>query len=449
MRQSRLSRTAAGIGMVAAVASLASTAVQADTTLRVAYSQNYVMEEKAGEKWWKELKAGFEQAHPGVTVELLPIPGAYGDIMNKLSLMFRSSTPPDVAQFPTLDIGQWAVSGFLMDLTPRAQEAAWWRDTPSAISSQMQIDGKFYGVSQGENTTALVYHKAALEKAGIPSPWQPKSWAEVLDAARKVKASGQDIAPLWVTTGTAQGTVGVQLGGGSLLLGSSDPTIRDESGKWVVDSKGLREVLEFYRTAAAEGLLAPASQLLDPNAASLPPSLIKDGKIAITLGANYYAVCWATLGCPAWPEATSAVGIAPIPTREGQPPAVVTTSGGWNLVINEASPNKELAWKFIDAAQSTDNLVAVALAAGLVPPTAAAAQDPRYLEVSPFQGPFGELLKMAQPFPPGGDYIAWSNGFLRATEALVLDPSLSVDDAIADMAGYVENQLGPDKVVRR
>ena len=449
MRQSRLSRTAAGIGMVAAVASLASTAVQADTTLRVAYSQNYVMEEKAGEKWWKELKAGFEQAHPGVTVELLPIPGAYGDIMNKLSLMFRSSTPPDVAQFPTLDIGQWAVSGFLMDLTPRAQEAAWWRDTPSAISAQMLIDGKFYGVSQGENTTALVYHKAALEKAGIPSPWQPKSWAEVLDAARKVKASGQDIAPLWVTTGTAQGTVGVQLGGGSLLLGSSDPTIRDESGKWVVDSKGLREVLEFYRTAAAEGLFAPASQMLDPNAVSMPPNLIKDGKIAITLGANYYSACWAVLGCPSWPEAPEVAAIAPVPTRDGQGSGEISTIGGWALVINEASPNKDLAWQLIDAAQSTENLVAVGIGAGFVPPTSAASQDPRYLGISPFQKPFADKLQIAQAFPPGGDYVAWSNGFLRATEALVLDPTMSVDDAIADMAGYVENQLGADKVVRR
>ena len=449
MRQSRLSRTAAGIGMVAAVASLASTAALADTTLRVAYSQNYVMEEKAGEKWWKELKAGFEQAHPGVTVELLPIPGAYGDIMNKLSLMFRSSTPPDVAQFPTLDIGQWAVSGFLMDLTPRAQEAAWWRDTPSAISAQMQIDGKFYGVSQGENTTALVYHKAALDKAGVPSPWQPKSWTEVLDAARKVKASGQDLAPLWVTTGTAQGTVGVQLGGGSLLLGSSDPTIRDESGKWVVDSKGLREVLEFYRTAAAEGLFAPASQMLDPNAVSMPPNLIKDGKIAITLGANYYSACWAALGCPSWPEAPEVAAIAPVPTRDGQGSGEISTLGGWALVINEASPNKELAWQLIDAAQSTENLVAVGIGAGFVPPTSAAAQDPRYLGISPFQKPFADKLQIAKAFPPGGDYVAWSNGFLRATEALVLDPTMSIDDAVADMAGYVENQLGPDKVVRR
>ena len=438
------------LGVAAGVlCSLAPHLAAAQTTLRVAYSQDYVMEPKAGLRWWTGLKQAFEQAHPGVTVELMPIPGAYADLMSKLTLMFRSADPPDVAEFPTLDIGQWAVSGFLHDLSDRAAAAPWWRETPPGISAQTKIDGKYYGVSQGENTQAFVYHKAALEQAGIALPWQPKSWAEVLDAARKVKASGQDIAPLWVTTGTAQGTIGVQNGGGNLLLGSSDPTIRDESGKWVVDSKGLREVLEFYRTAAAEGLLAPASQLLDPNAASLPPSLIKDGQIAITLGANYYAVCWATLGCPAWPEATSAVGIAPIPTREGQPPAVVTTSGGWNLVINEASPNKDLAWAFIDAAQSTDNLVAVALAAGLVPPTAAAAQDPRYLEVSPFQGPFGELLAMAQPFPPGGDYIAWSNGFLRATEALVLDPTLSVDDAIADMAGYVENQLGPDKVVRR
>ena len=118
-------------------------------------------------------------------------------------------------------------------------------------------------------------------------------------------------------------------------------------------------------------------------------------------------------------------------------------------MINEASPNKEVAWQLIDAAQSTENLVAVGIGAGFVPPTSAASQDPRYLGISPFQKPFADKLLIAQAFPPGGDYVAWSNGFLRATEALVLDPTMSIDDAVADMAGYVENQLGPDKVVRR
>lgn len=115
-----------------------------------------------------------------------------------------------------------------------------------------------------------------------------------------------------------------------------------------MDGKRLRELLELCSTAAAEGLPDPASQLLDPIAASVPPSRIKDGVVAITREANGYAVCWAALGCPSWPAATEVAAIAPVPARDGQGSGEISTLGGWALGINEASPNEELAWQLID-----------------------------------------------------------------------------------------------------
>src|SRR5580692_6313072 len=77
-------------------------------------------------------------------------------------------------------------------------------------------------------------------------PWRPKTWKDVLSAARKIKVSNHDAWPLWLGTGTAQGASGAAYGTNNLLLGSSDPTIYDaKQDKWVVDSKGLREVIDI------------------------------------------------------------------------------------------------------------------------------------------------------------------------------------------------------------
>ena len=43
-------------------------------------------------------------------------------------------------------------------------------------------------VPDDTDTRGIWYNKQLLQKAGIPVPWQPKTWADVIAAARKIKA---------------------------------------------------------------------------------------------------------------------------------------------------------------------------------------------------------------------------------------------------------------------
>ncbi|TPK85482.1 extracellular solute-binding protein [Mesorhizobium sp. B2-4-17] len=423
---------------------------QDKVTLRIAYSQDFVpLTPELGKAYWASVIDQFQKANPNVTVEAIPVPGSYKDFENKMGLLYRSpDTAPDLAELSNQNIVQWIESGYLADLSEYAAKSDWYKTIPDSVKAEYTLDGKTYGISHGENEMGLLYDKTLFNKAGIAMPWEPKSWKDVLDAARKIKSSSPDAWPLWLSTGTAQGASAASYGPNSLLLGSSDPTIYDAgSQKWVVDSKGIREVIDAYRTASAEGLLAPASQLLNATAIATPPTEIPNHHIGITLAGNWFSLQWVKkVSAPYYPNAKDEVGYAPLPTVNGQAPGVGSALSGWGSSIYANSKNKDIAWKFIELQMTKGNILTAALN-GWTPPTPEARQDKDWLALDPFQEGFQKLLPQSVGIPLKAGYPVWAMGFITATEAVVLDPTVSVDDAVQKMNDYVANQLGADQVM--
>ena len=450
----KLVKLLASSALVFASTLLCPTANAADQTLKVVTAIDYVpLTPEAGDKLFKEVSAQFEKENPGVKIDVIKIPGAYTDFMNKLGLLFRSpETAPDVADVGSFDIVQWIESGYFADMTSLVADSAAWKDMPESVKAETTLDGKVYAISHGEDTVALLYDKTLFQKAGIPMPWQPRTWADVLDASRKLKAAAlPDMWPLWLPTGTAQGSAGAVYGPTNLLLGSSDPSIYDSSsGKWIVDSKGLRQVVDIYRTAAAEGLLAPASQLLNANELSTPPTEIPKHHIGITLAGNWFNLTWRKeVSAPYYPDAVKEIGFAALPTIDGHSPGVASTLGGWDFGIYAKSTKKDLAWKFIQVYLQKKNVILAGLTNGHIPPLLAAQQDEAWTSVDPFNVEYQKLIPVSVGSPVKSGSNTWAMGLLTATEAVVLDPNLSVDDAISKMDDYVSNQLGPEMVEKK
>ena len=424
-------------------------------TLKLAFSQDYMFSTpQLATDWYARVKAGFEKAHPDVTVELVPIAGGFDDFITKLSLMYNNaSTAPDVVQIPAQEAGQWTASDLLAPLDDRLQATSWWKQFPAAIKAEATVDGKVYGVSQGVNTSALLYDKTIFKKAGLPDAWQPKTWGEILDAARAIKKASPDTWPIWLITGTAGGTEGVVLGGANMLAASSDPSFFDEkTGKWAVDSKGIRETLDFYRQAALEGLLAPASQLLNADApGNISPALQKH-QIGIAVAGNYVPLNFnKTICSPCWDEAGKDLGYANLPTSKGQSPGFSTAFGGWDLAMSKKSAHADLAFQLIDFAQQKDMMLLVDNWGGLNPPVPAYNTEKEFVDFAPeFNERFAKLVPVGQSAPANADYKVWAYAFLQATEALVLKPKeTSVDDAVKMMTNYVSTQLDLNKAEAR
>ena len=73
----------------------------------------------------------------------------------------------------------------------------------------------------GTDTRGLWYNKAVLAKAGVALPWQPKTWADVLAVAEKIKATEPGVTPINVYGGVGQGE-------GSTMQGFEDVPVRDQ-----------------------------------------------------------------------------------------------------------------------------------------------------------------------------------------------------------------------------
>jgi hypothetical protein len=248
-----------GLLVGAAAAALRSAAHAEDQKgeISVAYSASYVFGVDADAvQWWASIKQQFEAKFPGATLKLLPMDGTDVDMMTKFSLQFRSpATTPDVIQLPTTYVGQFASSNYLLPLDQYiTTDAPFWSSFPANIQDEGRVDGKIYALVCGENNSGILYNIAMLRKAGIATPWSPKNWAEILDAARKVKSANPGIIPLWAAAGISAGTTGILQGSGALVYGSATPMMYDAGKqKWIVDSPGLREVLAFYRAVYSEG----------------------------------------------------------------------------------------------------------------------------------------------------------------------------------------------------
>jgi multiple sugar transport system substrate-binding protein len=434
---------------VLAATAMQSTVARADTILKLAYGSEYVMvTPELTKQFWGGIQSEFEKTHPGVKVQLMPIPGGFDDIITKVSMSYgNSGSAPDVAQLPAQEMAQWAASGYLLPLNAYVAKEAWWKEVPDAVKQESTAGKDVIGISQGVNTSGLLYDRLVFQKAGLPDDWQPKNWQDILDAARKIKKAEPGVWPIWAITGPAGGTSALVLGAANLLMASSDSTIKDSAGKWAADTKGIRDVMNFYRQASAEGLLAPASLILNANSPALATPEMPKHHIGIALVGNYVPAAWTKAICqPCWPDAPKYIGFTPLPTVAGG--GTAGAFGGWDMSIYKSTAHPDLAWQLVNLIVSKQNLINGANWTGLVPPMKSYWTDKTYTELAPpYQEQFAKLLAVSKSVPADSDYPVWAHAFEAATETLVLKPKTSVDDAVRMMKNELSNQLGADKVM--
>jgi multiple sugar transport system substrate-binding protein len=423
-------------------------------TLTVLYSNNYVFNSDAlAKQWWDGIAKQWAKLYPNVKLNLLGTGGTDVDLMNKAAVMFRSaSTTPDVIQLPTTYVGEFSGSGYLLALNKYVSGSAapaFWTGMPAGVQAISTINGQVYAVNAGNNDSAILYNKPMLQKAGIPMPWQPKTWQDILTAALAVKKHDPGVWPLWMAAGVAAGPTNVLQGIGNLIDGSTNPVMFDsKTNKWVVNSPGLRATFQFYKTVQQDGLNAPTSQLFRTDSVGQPPLLMKQGKLAISIGSNWYPTVWVQSNSAApWPQGAKDVGISPVPTENGQAPGGASTIGGWAYAISKASSNDTMAWNFIKLAENPQNQLTTALWSGFVPPDLSVGQQAPFVNYAPpFQAGFNEYSKYGVPLPNNTNFTVYARALNTVTGDFAQNPNLSINAALATMSSLITQQLGSNSV---
>jgi multiple sugar transport system substrate-binding protein len=439
---------ATSLAVMVGLASAAPRAQRVSGTITVAYSKTYVFDaDPLSITWWNSVKKQFEKSYPGAHLNLEGFDGTDVDLVNKVALLYKSkSTTPDVFMLPSGYVGQWVASNYFapLDQYLTASSAPWWSGFPTVIQNESRINGHVYAINTGENNSAIYYNKAMLRKAGIKLPWQPKTWADVIAAAKKVKTANAGIVPLWAAAGTSAGAGGVLQGSANLVLASKTPVIFDsKTKKWVVDSPGLRQVFQFYKDVYSNKLGASTSDLFSPKAVGRPVELMKDRQLAIAIGSNWFADAW-TEQNRHWATASTEAASTPLPTSNGQAPGSASTLGGWAVGVSASSNNQQLGWDLINVMERTPNQIYIANHAGFVPPSKVVQRAKGYIDYAPpFNRTFADALPNSQEVPSNqAGYPVWVQGIGQATGQIASNPSTSVDAAIKTLTDTMKNQVG-------
>ncbi|MCX4670084.1 extracellular solute-binding protein [Streptomyces sp. NBC_01381] len=407
-------------------------------TVKVSFKQSTDNQVKVMDTFLADVKKQFEKENPGKKVKLVPIKAPDSEYYTKLQQMMRSpKTAPDLVYEDTFLINSDITSGYLKPLDPYLDK---WKDWDQFIdtskSAAKAADGKTYGVPDGTDTRGLWFSKAIFKKAGLPADWQPKSWDDILETARTIKKKVPGVTPLNVYTGKPAGEAATMQGMEMLLYGTGkDPMYDPKSKKWVTGSQGFKDSLKFVETVYKEKLGPDVSDALDPNFATrVRGELLPEDKLGINLDGSWLPQDWGKGAGHEWPEWSQKLGLAHMPTQNGEAPGKVSMSGGWTWAIPSKASNPDLAFKFIEQMQTKANAQKWYVANSGIAVRKDVAADPAYLKAQPGLKFFTDLVPSTHYRPAYPAYPKVSTAVQESMEKVTTG-----DASVADAAsGYDE-----------
>lgn len=413
-------------------------------TITVAY-QSYGSPPIWDEEWLKKAKTGFEKEHKGVTIKLEPIQASENDFYTKIDLMMKSpSTAPDIVTEDTFLINSDASAGFLAPLNDYVNKWSDWSQFSDAMKKgSTGADGNVYGVPFSTDTRGLWYDTNVFKKAGLPVPWNPKNWNDILTAAKTIKEKVPGVVPFFAQVGKATGEATTMQTFEMLLYGTNDTLYDESSKKWVVKSPGFLDSLKFIHEIYSQGLGPKLSTVLTGQAdQTATQQMMPKDQIGISVDGNWIPGSWLPDGPTPWADGTKVMQLAAMPTQNGQAPGFTSMSGGWALSISKNAQNKDLAAQFIEYAVNKENNQWYDVHAGNLSPRTDVANDPTY-KSTPGQefGPATQFTQFTHFRPANPQYPSVSTQIQAAVES-VATGAATPQQAMDQYAAAVQRIVG-------
>ena len=400
------------------------------------------------QNWWQKVKQQVESSHPNIKVNLEPIVADEGSYYTKIDLMLRSPrTAPDLIREDSFLISSDVTAGYLLPLDNYLNS---WPDYKAQWYPSMQsittFNGYNYGVMDGTDVRLIWYNKDIFQRAGLPTNWQPNNWADILSAARTIKAKVPGVIPLNLYSGIPMDEASSMQGFEMLLYGTKNPLYDYNTKKWVAPSQGFTDALNFvHQVYNPSDLLGPTNDIaLSTQAANtITQQLLPQGKLAIDIDGSWVPQTWYSTGQAPWSQWQNTMGVAKMPTEFGQAPKYVTLSGGWAYSIAAQSQHKDQAFQVLQAAFNRDLLAAYDVQDGQITPRKDVADVPAYKN-GPLSSFFTSLVQFTQ-FRPG--FPAYPKISLQIDSAMqqVMNGQ-SPDAATSNFANAVKGVAGAANV---
>ncbi|MBZ0279799.1 MAG: sugar ABC transporter substrate-binding protein [Anaerolineae bacterium] len=131
--------------------------------------------------------AAFEEANPGITVEVETAP--FADYFTLLQAGVASGDAPDVFELNYESFVTYAANDTLLDLSGLVNSDAPFY--PRALEA-FQYDGKQMALPATFSTVLMFYNADLFDQAGVEYPTADWSWSDAVAAAQAIRALGDD-----------------------------------------------------------------------------------------------------------------------------------------------------------------------------------------------------------------------------------------------------------------
>ncbi|WP_443059398.1 extracellular solute-binding protein [Streptomyces sp. NBC_00435] len=403
--------------------SCGSGAAAGGVTLRVVAAEYGDNPLNSSKPYWANLAAEFEKANPGVEVEVEVV--SWSEVDAKVAAMVKDGHAPDIAQIGAY--ADYAEAGKLYpadELLSIRTEA----DFLAPLADAGKVRGKQYGLPFVASTRLLFYNQTLLADAGViprdaSAKWQPRTWADLVTAAKKLKAAGVPTPfalPLGPEEAQAESMMWMLSGGGGYT---------NDADAYAIDSPQNVKTFEFLRDKlVGQGLTGPVQ----------PGKLDRQGAFdAFTRGEVGILNGHPTLIKQAQ-EKGIRIGTVALPTQDGSEPTAMGVAD-WAMAFRNGHAKE--AGDFLDHLYEAKSVSAFTSKYGLLPVTTSGYQatmrssDPTTTSLQVFL----EALPASRLYPVGKKSWAGVSLDMKQNIGKAVQPGGRPATVLSDIAAAARN----------
>lgn len=364
----------------------------------------------------------FEQSHPGITVNFVPV---HADNNNwvKYTTAMAAGHGPDVVLTSLFNppVPEWAANGLIQPLDTWFKQLHISQDKFLPWVWKMQyFHGHVWGFVQEYDTTVFLWNKDSFRKAGLDPNRPPRTIAELDADARKLTkldAKGNLVQAgfvpwVWATGSTYDPGIWPVLFGGQIY--------DQEHRRFTLNnSAGVRSLAWMSTYAKMLGGADKVNGLEGKFSGNVDPFF--DGHVAMEIGGDWIPLFSFNLYGPK----NLHYGVANPPTAPGVPYGTNEVIGTDTFVMPAGTAHPKEAAELMLYMMGSAPVLAWCIGEANVPPTRAATFDPSYVKGVPYMAPAIQTARLAMTKP----------------QVLVPFPSSSVYDYVLTQLGTAQQQV--------
>jgi len=298
----------------------------------------------------------FQKSNPNIKVNAI-YAGNYDDTRVRALSAIKSGQPAQLSVLFSIDIYELIEQRHVVpfdDAISTDEERAWLKSFYPALMSNGQVDGKTWGIPFQRSTIVLYYNKDAFKEAGLDPNAPPKTWDDMVKAAKALNKDGRygimvpsTGYPYWMFQAFA-------IQNGIELMNAKGTEV-------YFDKPETIEALKFWRALAADHKV-------------MPEGTVEWGTLRQAFTQGKTAMMWHTTGnlTAVKNEAKFDFGVAMLPAnkRPGSP----TGGGNFYLFKGASKDEQKAALTFVRYMTAPEQAAKWSIATGYVGVSAASYQ---------------------------------------------------------------------------